>query len=79
MMDDRNIVEWFTSLVAFFGGVNMAAVGFLNYDLFANMFGTGALYHEVLVVVAVSTLYFLASIWYELPKSSDLDMPVEAH
>jgi uncharacterized membrane protein YuzA (DUF378 family) len=56
-------MDWLTSILAAIGGINMALVGFFNYDLLNQLFTSGAAYRSVLAVISVAVLYLVGDVW----------------
>ncbi|MFI5240627.1 MAG: DUF378 domain-containing protein [Candidatus Saccharimonadia bacterium] len=62
-MESLNYMDWLTSILAAIGGINMALIGFFNYDLLAKLFGSSTAYRVVVAAVALGVVYLVLDVW----------------
>ena len=55
------MINFFAILIVIIGGLNWAAIGFLQYDYIAGFFGTQANIFSrlIYIIIGVSTIYFI--------------------
>lgn len=70
-MERLNFADWVTSVVAAIGGINMALIGFFNYDLVNAVMGSGNWYRATLALIAVAVLYLVGDVWVRVSSYSN--------
>lgn len=62
-MQRLNLMDWLASVIAALGGLNVALIGFCNYDLLSKLATTGVWYGISLAVGAAAVRYLVADVW----------------